>query len=50
MANKLCKLSKNKIDKDYLEKCNEPKVICTKCGRTANKKSFVCKPMRIDEF
>jgi hypothetical protein len=49
MSKELCKL-KHLYEKDfdiYAKKVNHPKVICTQCGRAANKKKFVCHPRKI---
>ncbi len=44
---KLCKHPSKSIDKDfngYCQRICNPKFICIKCGRAANKKSDICKP------
>lgn len=47
----LCKLVKKDVLKDdykkYLEIVKNPKYICTKCGRVASKKKFLCKAEKI---
>ena len=47
----LCDLDKKKIEKQ-LEKIklmvNQPRWICRKCARAANKEEFVCKPVPIE--
>jgi sulfur relay (sulfurtransferase) complex TusBCD TusD component (DsrE family) len=53
MPDKLCKYAKkDKVEKkleEYVELVNNPKVVCKKCGRAANKKGLVCKPHKFDE-
>jgi hypothetical protein len=49
MSKELCK-RKSSYDKafdSYARLVNHPKVICTKCGRAANKKKNLCSPRKI---
>lgn len=49
MSKELCKL-KSLCDKEfdaYAKMVNHPQVICTKCGRAANKKKNLCNPRKI---
>lgn len=50
MAKKLCKIVKKKVDGEFVELVNNPKVVCTKCGRLSNNKDNVCKSKKISEF
>ncbi|OEF95855.1 hypothetical protein [Desulfuribacillus alkaliarsenatis] len=47
----LCKLCKDdcikKCLEEYVELVNDPKYICKKCGRLANKQKNLCKPVKI---
>jgi hypothetical protein len=46
MAKKLCKLKK-KLTQDfdtYVLLVHEPRFVCAKCGRAANKKKNLCTP------
>jgi len=48
---KLCKLVKKKHLKsnfnEYLKLVNNPKYVCQKCGRSANNKKLLCKPIEL---
>ncbi len=48
----LCKLVKEdaleKALKDFKKLVENPTHICTKCGRVANDKTFLCKPEKLD--
>jgi hypothetical protein len=51
MAN-LCKWKKDRIDKKFDELVKivrNPKFVCTKCGRVANSKKWLCKPRSIGD-
>ena len=49
---KLCKLAKkefmNKNLKEYLELVKSPQFVCTKCGRVAEGKKYLCKPVELN--
>ena len=50
MSEELCKL-KQELKKDipsYILLVNQPRYICTQCGRAANKKKNLCKPHPIE--
>jgi len=49
MATELCKLKKTlSIDiTDYMLRVNKPTHVCAKCGRAANKKKWLCDPVKI---
>ena len=49
MSKKLCDLKKHlKTDlKLYVRHVHQPTHVCKRCGRVANAKSFLCKPVRI---
>jgi len=54
MSKTLCKLSKASKGKRDLKKISEalsePKHVCEKCLRVANKKKFLCKPESLSEL
>ncbi len=54
MSKKLCKLAKKEMPSDDCQKylnCILPaKFLCTKCGRVARKKDFLCKPEKIKGY
>jgi len=50
MSKKLCKIVKKKVTGEYVDLVNNPKFICTKCGRASNQKDSVCKAKKISEF
>ncbi len=49
---KFCKLTKKKYLKtnlkEYMELVKNPKFVCLKCGRVANDKKFLCKPVELN--
>jgi hypothetical protein len=49
MSSELCKLKKSlKGDLPYyILLVNQPRFICTNCGRVANKKKYLCEPERM---
>lgn len=49
MAKKLCELKKllKKDLAEYIVNVNQPKFVCTKCGRVANEKKLVCSPAKM---
>ena len=51
MAKSLCKLKKSckKEFGSYVALVNKPRHVCTKCGRAANKKKYLCKPRKIED-
>jgi hypothetical protein len=52
MAKKLCELKKllKKDLSEYIINVNNPKYVCTKCGRVANEKKLVCSPAKISSI
>lgn len=49
-SQQLCHLYKMYLPdhpEEYLQLMDKGRVICLKCGRLANKKSYVCKPQKI---
>ncbi len=51
MSKKVCKLVKKELPKEdiesYLEYILPAKYLCKKCGRTACKEDYLCKPDKI---
>jgi hypothetical protein len=50
MSKELCKL-KQELKKDiqsYILLVNQPRFVCTHCGRVANKKKNLCEPQRFE--
>lgn len=51
MSKKVCKLVKKELPKEdidsYLEYILPANYLCKKCGRTARKQEFLCKPIKI---
>ena len=50
MGKELCKIQEALIRKDlraYVALVDAPKHVCKKCGRVANKKKLLCKPVKI---
>lgn len=49
MATELCKMKKSlSIDiTSYMLRVNAPTHVCGKCGRAANKKKWLCDPVKI---
>ena len=50
MPKELCKLQKSLLTKKiehYMKLVAQPTHVCRKCGRAANDKQLVCKPIRI---
>lgn len=52
MAKTLCKIKKllKEDPSQYIEHVRKPKFICRSCGRVANQKSLLCKPLKIKDF
>lgn len=50
MGKKLCKIIKKKVTGEYVGLVNNPKFICTKCGRVSNTKDSICKSKKLNEF
>ncbi len=50
MSKPLCELKKSlKADfKAYMQLIRDPTHVCQKCGRAANDKRLLCKPMKLD--
>jgi hypothetical protein len=52
MAKEMCKLAKDefhlKKSKQFAKLVREPKFVCKKCGRVANKKICLCKPVELE--
>lgn len=51
MAKELCKLKKS-LSRDlskYIKLVDQPTHVCTKCGRVANSKELLCKPLKMDK-
>lgn len=46
----LCSLMGCEDIKDIAPLVNDARVICTRCGRVANKKKNVCKPKKLSDF
>ena len=52
MGKELCKIQELLIRKnpdEYAELVNKPKYLCKRCGRVANKKKSLCKPVRLKQ-
>lgn len=52
MSKELCKLKKE-LKNDfsaYVSLINQPGFVCSKCGRSANKKKNLCSPVRIPDI
>ena len=50
MSKELCKLQKSLLTKkieQYMKLVDQPTHVCRKCGRVANDKRLLCKPVRI---
>ena len=50
MAKELCKIRKSLKTDDmhaYVQLVNQPTHVCKKCGRAANRKKLLCKPLKI---
>jgi hypothetical protein len=50
MAKNLCKWGKKDLEKnldEYTEIVKDPRFVCMKCGRVANKKKLLCKPKEL---
>ena len=50
MGKELCKIQEVLIRKDleaYVALVDNPKHVCKRCGRVANKKKLLCKPIKI---
>ena len=50
MAKELCKIKssfRSKNMQSYVKMVDAPTHVCEKCGRVANKKKFLCKPLKI---
>ena len=52
MAKTLCKIKKLLKDDPatYIEHVRKPKYVCRSCGRVANQKGLLCKPLKIKDF
>ena len=47
MATQLCGWKKEKLDKDFdklIDVVSKPEFACTRCGRAAKAKKWLCKP------
>ncbi len=51
MSTELCKLKKSLKGElpSYILLVNQPRFVCTNCGRVANKKKNLCEPKRMHE-
>ena len=50
MPKELCKLQKSLLTKKiehYMKLVDQPTHVCQKCGRVANDKRLLCKPVRL---
>ncbi len=50
MTKELCKIKKSLLTKDlraYMRLVDQPTHVCEKCGRVANKKKLLCRPLKI---
>ncbi len=49
MSQTLCKIKKllKKDLKVYVKHVNDPRYVCKSCGRVANEKNLLCKPVKI---
>jgi len=52
MAKTLCKIKKllKEDPSSYVGFVQKPKFVCRSCGRVANQKGLVCKPLKIKDF
>ena len=50
MAKKLCKLASDDKLAEIAERARNGDFICTKCGRTASKKKYLCKAVPVEEL
>ena len=52
MAKKLCELKKllRSDLSDYIVNVGNPNYVCKSCGRVANEKKMVCKPVKISSL
>jgi hypothetical protein len=52
MSKKVCKLVKQKLPKEdldsYIQAILPAKYVCKKCGRTACKEDYLCKPIKMN--
>jgi len=52
MAKTLCKIKKLLKDDpaQYIQHVRKPKFVCKSCGRVANQKGLLCKPLKMKDF
>ena len=43
----MCEFSRHHGVKDMKERVKDPKFICEVCGRAANKKEYLCRPVEL---
>lgn len=50
MAKKLCKLAKKDDLAKIAQRAREGTFICSKCGRTASEKKYLCNAVAVEEL